>query len=728
MNAKEKFYAIDQTKISAKAKGLMKQIETKTEKFVNEDIVDVLKPTIDKLYAKIKAEKPEAILSKTKAKAKVKKKTRKQPTATKRGVFTREASAYAKKNGIPYKEAMKKLSAERKKESESNAKKVSNAFDEKVAELLREGKITEANAKRPKSTLLNDASRKAKPILRRSKSGKMYREYRKNRTDELQGQGYPMLAKGGLLSRETDYISNRDIISVTYKKGGKERTIKGSDMLDGIYVSKVSNAFGSGASTKKSSDRWSQVEDTPSGWRVSVSVGGEYKLFNDVFETEAKAEKFAKKWVERNGGEYKGVKNVGKALVPSNVITRVEKRSYYWNAYDSEDRVVHTANTKKELMDDLKSMEKKGFIDIDLKSAPKSTLGVGSWVVNKKGASDGRGRIYKVDGDFIYLEDEWGNKSNKKMRLRNFKALKNPPKMRHKFYVKYDGEDYVYYGTDMSEVKRAFIKENKVPKSKQWSVFVNSEKFYDQQDFRFMEKGGRISVVNEGEVFDASKYPAIMGDFDSDGLLNADDPKPRKYESNKKQIEQVKFTDTFAKLLTLKKELDGKMNVTIDELDEIAPDGSKIYARTKTPYSILKKLVEKRLTDKIKGLTDLVGTTIATDDYKDLAEVDAKIKKGVLGKVVEREDMYKTPKAGYRAIHYLVDVDGTIVEVQLKTKRMKAVNEISHDFYKKGTLNGAYLKKLTGIVARADKGNASAIRQYDGIMKNKSKLKRDLQK
>ena len=62
-------------------------------------------------------------------------------------------------------------------------------------------------------------------------------------------------AKGGKVSKETDYISNRDIVSVTIKKGGKEKTLKGSDILDGIYVSKISNAFGSGAAKKKSYKR-----------------------------------------------------------------------------------------------------------------------------------------------------------------------------------------------------------------------------------------------------------------------------------------------------------------------------------------------------------------------------------------------------------------------------------------------------------------------------------------
>jgi len=239
-------------------------------------------------------------------------------------------------------------------------------------------------------------------------------------------------------------------------------------------------------------------------------------------------------------------------------------------------------------------------------------------------------------------------------------------------------------------------------------------------------KGGSVSIVNKGKKFDRKKYPAIMGDFDGDGIINADDPSPRKASVNKTTIEPVEFNETFDKLLKLKAELDSTMIIAVDDLKAISPDDANIYARTKTPFSIMKKLVDKRLTDKRKGLTDLVGTTVATDDYKDLKKVDAKIKSGKLGKVIEREDMYLNPKGGYRAIHYLVDVDGHIIEVQLKTKRQKAINELSHEAYKKDTLNQPYLLKLTALADKADRGNEKAIKELDALMKNKSKLAADL--
>ena len=239
-------------------------------------------------------------------------------------------------------------------------------------------------------------------------------------------------------------------------------------------------------------------------------------------------------------------------------------------------------------------------------------------------------------------------------------------------------------------------------------------------------KGGNVTIVNELEKFDKKRYPAIMGDFDGDGIINADDPTPRKAVKNKKTIEQVQFNQTFEKLLDLKSGLDATMHETVGKLKVLAPKDADIYARTKTPYSILKKLVEKRLVDKQRGLADLVGTTIVVSNYKDLQKVDNQVEEGEFGKVFEREDMYKNPKGGYRAIHYTIDVEDTLVELQLKTKRQKAINELSHDAYKQGTLNSKRLLEVTKLADDADKGDKKAIAKYDALMKNKNKLASEL--
>ena len=175
-------------------------------------------------------------------------------------------------------------------------------------------------------------------------------------------------------------------------------------------------------------------------------------------------------------------------------------------------------------------------------------------------------------------------------------------------------------------------------------------------------------------------------------------------------------------MLGVKAELDDIMYDAVDTLDKKAPKDSDIYARTKTPYSILKKLVEKRMLDPEKGLTDMIGTTIAVGSQKELENVRDDIDGGLLGKVLDKDDYYKSPKAGYRAYHYIVEYKGVPVEVQLKTKKMKKLNEVSHDFYKKGTLNAKGLDAVSKTFEKADRGDKKALTEVNRLLSNKKAL------
>jgi ppGpp synthetase/RelA/SpoT-type nucleotidyltranferase len=257
-------------------------------------------------------------------------------------------------------------------------------------------------------------------------------------------------------------------------------------------------------------------------------------------------------------------------------------------------------------------------------------------------------------------------------------------------------------------------------KGKMKKIPLNAEKF---EPIKTYEEGGAVKIVNKNIKFDKARYKGIFGDFDKDGVVNIDDA----YPTNKKKkntVEPVELAPIIEKLITLKNKLDNSMYKAVDELKEKSPKTANIYARTKTPYSIIKKLIDKRLLDEKKGLTDLIGTTIAVDSYQELIDLKKKIESGLLGTVVSVDDFYSNPNAGYMAYHYIIKTDeGYMVEVQLKTKRMKALNEISHEFYKKGNLDGDNFLEITKLTHYADMGDEEYIKKYDYLMKRKSLLR-----
>ena len=230
-----------------------------------------------------------------------------------------------------------------------------------------------------------------------------------------------------------------------------------------------------------------------------------------------------------------------------------------------------------------------------------------------------------------------------------------------------------------------------------------------------------VSIVNEGVVFNKDKYPSIFGDSDKDNIPNVDDPNPQK-AGDKKSIEQVKLSDVFERLLNVKEGLDVRMTNVVESMKEKAPSGSKIFARTKTPYSIVNKLVNKRL----GTLTDMIGTTIIVDNQQDLESLKDRVERGEFGQVLDFDNYYENPKAGYRAYHFIVDAEGVPTEVQLKTNRQKALNQISHEPYKKEKLNAERLNELSLLAMRADMAEETAVNEFDMLMKYPKAVEKQL--
>lgn len=290
---------------------------------------------------------------------------------------------------------------------------------------------------------------------------------------------------------------------------------------------------------------------------------------------------------------------------------------------------------------------------------------------------------------------------------KNYKGKKVPAKFRKEYGATYDAEEAREVGDKVA--------------AKVYRLQKKAGKFSEGgKVFRMMKQGGEVIVkdIFKGRDFSESAYPAFFGDFDRDGVPNADDAHPLNPEK-KGEIEGGKgqsFVKSFRKLNQMRKEFDDNMYSFIDELKPVAPNGAVIYARTKSPSSIVKKLIDKRLEDKKgRGLTDVIGTMMVVNNRKQVDGVRDAFLKGKFGEVVDFDDFYSTPQAGYRAYHFIVNHNGKPVEIQVKTKRQKQINELSHAPYKAGRVNVPLLESHSKLADDADKGDKGAIREFKSI-------------
>ncbi len=211
-------------------------------------------------------------------------------------------------------------------------------------------------------------------------------------------------------------------------------------------------------------------------------------------------------------------------------------------------------------------------------------------------------------------------------------------------------------------------------------------------------------------------YPAIFGDFDLDTITDADDPRPRT-PGDTESIEEVRLADEMDALLATRAEFVPVADEIQETLVGFDVDGAKVKSRVKTPFSILNKLRRKRL----GTLTDVAGAMMIVPDHKALKKAARQIEDTF--EVIDREDYYDRPQNGYRALHYIVRVQGKPVELQLKTERMAAIAKASHTAYKRGELDGTSMEYLTEVALRADRGDAEAARQIDKLLADPRALK-----
>jgi len=245
------------------------------------------------------------------------------------------------------------------------------------------------------------------------------------------------------------------------------------------------------------------------------------------------------------------------------------------------------------------------------------------------------------------------------------------------------------------------------------------EVFEGLQRGNYFADGGEIKVeVAQKDIYNKNHYKGIFQDSDKDGVPDIDDAQP-KNPKLQGEVEELKFSQVFDRLIKTKRSLDKIMRAAISKLKVISPVGSTIYARTKTPYSIINKLI---------GLTDLIGTTVVVKNLSGIEQVSKELDKGALGEILEKKDYYENPKAGYRAIHYITIFEGVAIEVQLKTYRQKEINEASHQAYKYENLEADRLLYLTNLANEADMGDRKAQIEIDKIFLDKKALKESLYK
>lgn len=214
-------------------------------------------------------------------------------------------------------------------------------------------------------------------------------------------------------------------------------------------------------------------------------------------------------------------------------------------------------------------------------------------------------------------------------------------------------------------------------------------------------------------------YPSIFGDTDSDRIPDVDDPRPR-IPGDTESIEEVRLSDEMDELIATRQRYVPALQAVQDELDDMGVKGSTTKGRVKTPFSMINKLRRKRL----PTLTDVAGAMIIVPDQAELERTASEIESRF--KVIGREDYYKTPLAGYRALHYVVESQGLPVEIQLKTKRMATIGKASHTAYKRGELDPDAMERVSALAVRADKGDRDAQREVDALLADPSRLRRSL--
>ena len=150
------------------------------------------------------------------------------------------------------------------------------------------------------------------------------------------------------------------------------------------------------------------------------------------------------------------------------------------------------------------------------------------------------------------------------------------------------------------------------------------------------------------------------------------------------------------------------------ELRELFPTerSYECKCRLKNTASIQEKIVRKGLAG-IEDLTDIAGCRVSFPDLSSITKVEDTIQRRF--RVVERQSHLEDKRGtGYRAVHYLVEKNGKIVELQLRTFRQNVWGRLSHQWVYKGPYSEndeviRYLLNLSRAIYALDRGEEATL-------------------
>ncbi len=156
------------------------------------------------------------------------------------------------------------------------------------------------------------------------------------------------------------------------------------------------------------------------------------------------------------------------------------------------------------------------------------------------------------------------------------------------------------------------------------------------------------------------------------------------------------------------------MEETKAELRVLFPpeSGYVCKCRLKKTASIEEKITRKGLAG-VEELTDIAGCRVVLPCFSWFPKVEGAIQQQF--QVVERESHLEDLKGrGYRAVHYLVERNGKIVEIQLQTIRQEIWGHLSHHWAYKGPYSKVegvkrYLLDLSRAIYALDLGKEAPL-------------------